>query len=102
MNNSKMILPQEYPEKLLSHFGEKKISLTDLIEAVIILYSDESPDSCEGQPYMKTEENDHILNIILTEEMKEMAYVINSHEQFSSKFTFHYDTLKKEGIICLK
>ena len=33
-----MLLPEEYHEELLSHFGEKEISLTDLIEAVIILY----------------------------------------------------------------
>jgi hypothetical protein len=102
MNNSKMLLPEEYHEELLSYFGEKKISLTDLIEAIINLYGDKSEDLCEGQPCMKTEVNDHILNIILTEEMRDMAYTINSHEQFSSKFTFHYDTLKKEGIICLK
>ena len=84
---------EEYVSTISQKYPCQKLSLTDLIEILIITY---------GEDYtMHTNSLDTILDLLLGES-KDLAFVITNDPFFSKKLSYHFDTQLGEGFITKK
>ena len=84
---------EEYVSTISQKYPCPKLSLTDLIEILIITY---------GEDYtMHTNSLDTILDLLLGES-KDLAFVITNDPFFSKKLSYHFDTQLGEGFVTKK
>lgn len=84
---------EEYVSTISQKYPCQKISLTELIEFLIITY---------GEDYtMHTNSLDTILDLLLGES-KDLAFVITNDPFFSKKLSYHFDTQLGEGFVTKK
>ena len=84
---------EEYVAIIHEKYPCQKISLTELIEFLILTY---------GQDYtMPANTLDTILDSLLGES-KDVAFVITNDPFFSKKLSYHFDTQLGEGFITKK
>ena len=84
---------EEYVSTIRQKYPCQKLSLTDLIEILILTY---------GEDYtMHTNSLDTILDLLLGES-KDLAFVINNDPLFSKKLSYHFDTQLGEGFVTKK
>ena len=81
---------EEYVAIIREKYPCQKISVTELIEFLILTY---------GTNYtMPTNSLDTILDLLLGES-KDLAFVITNDPFFSKKLCYHFDTQLGEGIV---
>ena len=84
---------EEYVSTIRQKYPCQKISLTELIEILILTY---------GEDYtMHTNSLDTILDLLLGES-KDLAFVITNDPFFSKKLSYHFDTQLGEGFVTKK
>lgn len=84
---------EEYVSTISQKYPCQKLSLTDLIEILILTY---------GEDYtMHTNSLDTILDLLLGES-KDLAFVITNDPFFSKKLSYHFDTQLGEGFVTKK
>ena len=84
---------EEYVSTISQKYPCQKLSLTDLIEILILTY---------GEDYtMHTNSLDTILDLLLGES-KDLAFVITNDSFFSKKLSYHFDTQLGEGFVTKK
>ena len=84
---------EEYVSTIRQKYPCQKLSLTDLIEILILTY---------GEDYtMHTNSLDTILDLLLGES-KDLAFVITNDPFFSKKLSYHFDTQLGEGFVTKK
>jgi hypothetical protein len=93
-----------YKEKILTHFGPRQIDLTTLIEGIVSIYGkkEASPASIlatSSNMYLSESKLDSILIDILTEDGKNMAYMIETDENAKQILKWEYHTKEGDGYI---
>ena len=86
------------------------IDMVQLVMYIIEIYGGDSKTDTdsnhiyakESHRYITEEYLDDILSVLLTSEGKDIAMAINNNQEFSNKFTFHYNSIEGEGIVSLK
>ena len=89
----------DYKASILEHFGPQNISITDLIEYLVMNYGETKQD---GLKTIGEQELESILTNLLTTDGLDAAYAMNNIPQFREVFNWHYDTRDGNGYITEK
>ena len=77
---------------ILNYSGEKKLSFTDLLLALVYLYGDDSNKLCENKL-------NELLNILLTKDGSDLAWFIYNTPEAQEKLDWTYDSVSGESFI---
>ena len=88
-------MAKEAKEAILLHFGDRKISLVDLIEGVLIVYGDTND---KGQKSLGEVQLDEILNDLLTKDGKDLVYWLHMTPSSREELVWEYHTKEASRI----